>query len=134
MTSQPSALVSGHGTTTIADGVVAKISGLAAREVAGVYALGGGTRHPIGALRERLSGGRAGLPQGIGVVVGEQQAAVEVDIVAEYGIALPGLAAGVRGTVITSVERMTGLSVTSVDISVLDVHLPDDGDDDGTGR
>ncbi|MEP6814948.1 MAG: Asp23/Gls24 family envelope stress response protein, partial [Marmoricola sp.] len=37
-----SELVGNDGRTTIADTVVSKIAGIAAREVSGVYALGGG--------------------------------------------------------------------------------------------
>jgi hypothetical protein len=40
-----------HGKTTIADGVVSKVAGIAAREVAGVFALGGGGARALGALR-----------------------------------------------------------------------------------
>lgn len=127
-----SPLVSEHGTTTIADGVVAKIAGLAAREINGVHALGGGTSRAIGALRDRLPGGRASVSQGVSVVVNDTEAAVEVDIIAEYGVAIADLAAGIRRNVISSVERMTGMDVTTVDIDVLDIHLPQEDDDSGS--
>lgn len=115
-----------HGTTTIADGVVAKIAGIAAADVAGVHALGGGTARAIGALRDRIPGGTTNHSQGISVEVGEQEAAVDVELVAEYGVSVVDLADGVRRNVITSVERMTGLHVIEVNISVNDVHLPQD--------
>ena len=126
-----SALVSDHGVTTIADGVVAKIAGLAAREINGVHALGGGTSRAIGALRDRLPGGRASVTQGVSVVVTDTEAAVELDIIAEYGVAIADLAAGIRRNIISSVERMTGMDVTTVDIDVLDIHLPQEDDDSG---
>lgn len=115
-----------HGVTTIADGVVAKIAGIAAADVAGVHALGGGTARAIGALRDRIPGGTTNHAQGISVEVGEQEAAVDVELVAEYGVSVVDLADGVRRNVITSVERMTGLHVIEVNISVNDVHLPQD--------
>ncbi|MCC2314958.1 Asp23/Gls24 family envelope stress response protein [Cellulomonas xiejunii] len=114
------------GTTTIADGVVAKIAGIAASDVAGVYALGGGTARAFSAIRERIPGGTTNHAQGISVEVGEQEAAVDVDLVAEYGVSVVDLAEGVRRNIIASVERMTGLRVIEVNISVNDVHLPQD--------
>ncbi len=59
------------------------------------------------------------------VEVGEKQAAVDVDIVADYGVAITGLAEGIRRNVINSVERMTGLQVTEVNITVHDLYLDD---------
>ncbi|WP_299037830.1 Asp23/Gls24 family envelope stress response protein [uncultured Pseudokineococcus sp.] len=126
----PSVLVTDEGRTSIADGVVAKIAGLAAREVNGVHALGGGAARAIGTLRERIPGGRTNHSQGIAVEVGEREAAVDIALIAEYGVSIADLASGVRRNVITSVERMTGLSVTEVNIDVNDVHLPEDDEPD----
>ena len=122
----PSALQSSQGTTTIAQDVVQKIAGLAAREVSGVYALGGGAARTLGALRERIPGASQSIGQGVSVEVGERQAAVDLDIVTEYGVPIADVARSVRRNVITSVEGMTGLQVTEVNISVNDVHLPTD--------
>jgi uncharacterized alkaline shock family protein YloU len=119
-----------QGTTSIADTVVSKIAGIAARDIVGVHALGSGTSRAIGALRERIPGGRVNHSQGVSVEVGETQAAVDIDLIAEYGVAITELAAGVRRNVIGSVERMTGLEVVEVNISVADIHLPDDEDAD----
>src|SRR5690242_3082201 len=49
-----------RGKTTIADGVVAKIAGMAAREVPGSYSLGGVMARAFGAMRERVPGGGGG--------------------------------------------------------------------------
>jgi len=118
-----SALVTEQGKTTIADTVVAKIAGIAAREVSGVHALGGGAARAVGSLRERIPGGRTNHSQGVSVEVGERQAAVDVQLVAEYGVAITDLAEGIRRNVISAVERMTGLEVTEVNIEVQDVFL-----------
>ena len=58
----------------------------------------------------------------------ERQAAVDLDVVVEYGVSIPDLAQSIRRNVITSVERMTGLEVTEVNVSVDDIHLPEDDD------
>lgn len=125
-TTKTGTLVTEKGATSIADTVVAKIAGIAARDVSGVHDLGGSTARTVGAIRERIPGSRTNHGQGIAVEVGERQAAVDIDLVAEYGVAITDLAAGVRRNVISSVERMTGLEVTEVNIVVHDVHLEDE--------
>lgn len=120
-------LVSTQGKTTIASSVVQKIAGMAAREVSGVYKLGGGAARTFGAIRERIPGsGGPSASQGVAVEVGETQAAVDIDVVVEYGVAIADLATGIRRNVINSVQRMTGLQVVEVNVSVDDIHLPTD--------
>jgi uncharacterized alkaline shock family protein YloU len=120
----PSALQSPQGNTTIANGVVQKIAGLAAREVAGVHDLGGGTARALGSLRERIPGASQAAGQGVAVEVGETQAAIDLDLVTEYGVSIAEVAKAVRRNVIGTVEGMTGLEVTEVNVSVNDIHLP----------
>ncbi|GAA2363593.1 hypothetical protein GCM10010404_17090 [Nonomuraea africana] len=119
-----SSLITEQGRTTIADGVVAKIAGLAAREVSGVYNMGGGTARALGAVRGMVGADKS-VSQGVSVEVGERQAAVDLDLVVEYGAAIPDLAGAVRRNVISAIERMTGLEVTEVNVTVNDVHLPE---------
>nr|WP_267595968.1 Asp23/Gls24 family envelope stress response protein [Carbonactinospora thermoautotrophica] len=127
------ALATKHGRTTIADTVVAKIVGMAAREVNGVYSMGSGAARAFGTLRGRVPGMAANVTQGVSVDVGERQAAADINLVVEYGVSIPDLAASVRRNVITAVERMSGLEVTEVNINVDDVHLPSD-EQEGQGR
>ncbi|KIQ16841.1 Asp23/Gls24 family envelope stress response protein [Rhodococcus sp. MEB064] len=122
------ALVASDGRTTIADVVVSKIAGIATREVQGVHDVGGGATRAIGALRERIPGARVNHSQGVSVEVGESQAAVDIDIVADYGVSIADLATGIRRNVIDAVERMTGLQVTEVNITVHDVYLFEEED------
>ncbi|GAB2685629.1 Asp23/Gls24 family envelope stress response protein [Nocardia thraciensis] len=126
---RPGALVTDQGTTTIADAVVQKIAGLAAREVRGVHELGGGAARAFGALRDRIPGASASVGQGVSVEVGERQAAVDLDIVVEYGVAIADLARAVRRNVITAIEQMTGLEVVEVNINVNDVYIEGEDDD-----
>lgn len=115
------------GKTSIASSVVQKIAATATREMSGVYAMGGGVSRAFGALRERIPGG-GGTTQtsGVQVEVGEKQAAVDLDLIVEYGVSIVDLSRAVRRNVITAVERMCGLDVIEVNISVNDIHLPDD--------
>ena len=122
-----------HGSTTIADLVVAKIVALATREVDGVYAMGAGTARMMGAVRQRVPGVRASDTQGVAVEVGARQAAADIDLVVEYGVSIPDLASAVRGNVINSVERICGLEVTEVNVGIDDIHLPGEQATDASG-
>ncbi|MEV0041440.1 Asp23/Gls24 family envelope stress response protein [Streptomyces sp. NPDC050804] len=119
-----------RGRTTIADGVVEKIAGLAARDVLGVYALGSGMSRTFGAVRERVPGTTRSVSRGVKAEVGEVQTALDLEIVVDYGVSITQVAAAVRENVIAAVERMTGLEVVEVNIAVSDVKLPDEEDDE----
>ena len=115
------------GKTVINDAVVAKVAGIAAREVPGVHALGGGAARALGALRDAMNA--TDLGQGISVEVGEKQVAADVTIVAEYPVALQKVASDVRAAIVQAIERIVGLEVTEVNVTVNDVHVPGDEDE-----
>lgn len=115
-----------RGRTSIADVVVVKIAGRGAREIPGVYDMGGGLSRTIGAVRDRVPGGRPNVGRGVKVEVGERQTAIDLDLVVEYGVPITDVARDVRENVISAVERVTGLEVVEVNVTVDDVHLPDD--------
>lgn len=123
-----------RGQTIIADVVVAKIAGIAARQVPGVYDLGQSAARMVGAIRDRIPGTGTDIQQGVSVEVGETEAAVDAVIVAEYGVAIHQLAAAIRKSVINAVEGMTGLTVTEVNINVVDIHVPTFDDQDEEPR
>ncbi|MER7897927.1 Asp23/Gls24 family envelope stress response protein [Streptomyces sp. NPDC096046] len=123
-----------RGRTTIADGVVEKIAGMAARDVDGVHAMGSGLSRTFGAVRDRVPGGQKSVTRGVKAEVGEVQAALDLEIVVEYGVSIADLARDVRENVITAVERMTGLEVVEVNIAVSDVKLPDEEEEEPERR
>jgi uncharacterized alkaline shock family protein YloU len=123
-----------RGRTTIADGVVEKIAGLAARDVDGVHAMGSGLSRTFGAVRDRVPGGTKSVSRGVKAEVGEVQAALDLEIVVEYGVSIADVARDVRENVITAVERMTGLEVVEVNIAVSDVKLPDEEEEEPERR
>jgi uncharacterized alkaline shock family protein YloU len=118
-------LTTEYGTTVIADGVVAKIAGLATREIPGVYDMGKGMGRTFGALRSRVPGGsgQTSATQGVSVEVGERQAAIDLDVVTHYGQSIVEVTEAIRLNVIDRVEGMTGLEVTEVNIAVDDLHI-----------
>jgi len=129
VTPEGAAVQAREGRTTISDAVVQKIAGIAAREVNGVHNLGTGTARMFGAIRERVPGSSGpAVTQGVAVEVGTRQAAIDLDIVVDYGVSIPDLARAVRRNVIAAIERMTGLEVVEVNIVVDDIHLHGNGD------
>jgi uncharacterized alkaline shock family protein YloU len=123
-------LANDDGQITVAEGVVQKIAGKACREIAGVHAMGVSGARAFGALRERIPGSSGpNVSQGVGVEVGETEAAIDLDIVVDYGVAIAELGRSIQRNVKQSVERMTGLRVVEVNVAVDDVYLPTDDDD-----
>jgi uncharacterized alkaline shock family protein YloU len=125
------------GKITVAQGVVQKIAGIACREISGVHAMGVSTSRAFGAVRERIPGSSGpNVAQGVGVEVGETQAAIDLDIVVEYGVSIADLGRSIQRNVKQAVERMTGLDVVEVNINVDDLWMPgtDDDQDDTPSR
>jgi uncharacterized alkaline shock family protein YloU len=117
-----------RGDTSIAETVVQKLAGIAAREVPGVYAMGSAARRAFSSITQRIPGGQTDVSGGVAVEKGERQAAIDVSIIVEYGASIVDVSNGIRNNIIGSVERTTGLEVLEVNVNVSDVHLPEDDD------
>ena len=98
----------------IANDVVAVIAGVAVSEVPGVSEMAGGF---AGGITEVLSG-KKNLAKGIKVEVGEKDAKIDVNIIVEYGVRIPDVAFEIQNRVKKSVENMTGLKVSEVNVHV----------------
>ena len=118
-----------HGITTLEDVVVAKIAGMAAREVPGVHDMGGAARRAFSAVTERIPNSQTNVTGGIAVEKGETQTAIDVTVVVEYGASIVEVGEGIRRNIIDQVEGTTGLEVLEVNVKVVDVHLPDQDDE-----
>ncbi len=127
-----SALASDGGKITVNDSVVTKVAGLATREVSGVHAMGAGAARAFGAIKQRIPGSSSTntISQGVSVEVGETEAAVDLDIVIEYGVSVAELGRSIQRNVKQSVEQITGLKVVEVNVNVDDVYIGDDGSED----
>ena len=126
-----SALASSDGRISVAESVVTKIAGLATREVNGVHEMGSGAGRAFGALKERIPGSTGpNVSQGVSAEVGETQVALDLDVVIEYGVSIADLGRSIQRNVKQAVERMTGLEVTEVNVSVGDVFLGDPSEQD----
>lgn len=122
----------GRGATTVADGVVAKIAGIAIQEIDGVHALGGGAARALGSLRDKV--GQKDLTQGVHVEVGQTQVAVDITLVVEYPHPLQQVADNAREAVYMAIENLVGMEVTEVNITITDIHVPSDDEDADAGR
>ena len=121
---QQSPLQTERGSTTIQEGVVSKVAGLAAQEIDGVRMGGGGSQAAAGFLGGITGGGGSGATRGVGVEVGQEEAAVDLTLTAEYGKSIPQLSEAVRRNVINRIENLVGLRVTEVNILVSNVFFP----------
>lgn len=131
--SSPARLQNDQGKISVAQNVVQKIAGMACREISGVHRMGTSSGRAFGALRERIPGSSGpNVAQGVGVEVGETQAAIDLDIVVEYGVSIADLGKSIQRNVKQSVERMTGLEVVEVNVNVDDVYLPADDEQQDT--
>jgi uncharacterized alkaline shock family protein YloU len=130
----PGGLQTSRGSTTVGEGVVLKVAGIAASEVAGVYALGGTAARAMGSLTSRV-GLTDERTQGVSVEVGETEAAVDLTVVVEYGESIPKVAHAIRENIVRRIEGITGLKTTEVNITVNDLHFAgDDQEDDRPAR
>jgi uncharacterized alkaline shock family protein YloU len=121
---QESPLKTERGNTTVQDGVVSKVAGIAAQEVEGIR-MGGSTSQTVGSIMSAVPGvGGGSQSQGVSVEVGEVEAAVDLTVTVEYGRTIHQLAEAVRSNVIRRVENLVGLRVTEVNIAVSDIFFP----------
>jgi uncharacterized alkaline shock family protein YloU len=106
------------GRTKVADEVVAIIAGLAATDVDGVVGMSGGI---VSGIAERL--GRKDFTRGVKVEVGEEQVAVDLDLITLFGMSIPTIAQKVKENVKTRIESMTGLDVVEVNVNIQGVQM-----------
>lgn len=116
------AAVPGGGRTVISETAVAKVAGIAARAVPGVYSLGTGSSRALGAIRDAV--GSSDHAAGVHAEVGETQVAVDLNLVAVYGTPLHSLANQVRSAVYSAVEELVGLQVIEVNVEINDIYVP----------
>lgn len=109
----------GFGSVHIHNGVIAVIAHRAAGNVPGVVSL-------VGSIVDGLAGmvGRKSNDRGVRVEIVQNSIALELNLVVEYGVTIPDVAAHVQTEVRNAVERMTGKPVKSVDVVVQSIQLP----------
>lgn len=107
------------GMVTLDQDVVATIAGLAAREVDGIHALG----------KSRLISFGDDPTRGVDAEVGKFQAAIDLDVVIEYGCDMDKMANELRTRIVQEVGLMAKREVVEVNINVVDIKLPEPATD-----
>ncbi len=106
------------GEVQIADDVVATIAALASTEVEGVSSMYGNiTKEIAGKL------GIKNLSKGVNVLVEDGQVYIELAVTVHYGCAVKEVAKNIQQRVKNTVENMTGLNVSKVDVKIAGVNI-----------
>ena len=106
------------GSVRIADEVVAVIAGLAATEVDGISAMAGNITNE---LMSRV--GVKNLAKGVRVEIIGQNVRVAISLIIDYGVNIPTTCGKVQEKVKSTIENMTGLNVTDVNIRIASVDM-----------
>lgn len=106
------------GTVKIADDVVAVIAGLAATEVEGVVSMAGNISNE---LMSKM--GVKNLAKGVKVEVFNKNVKVDLALVVAYGYNIPAVSQKVQEKVKSTIENMTGLEVTDVNVRIAGVNM-----------
>lgn len=108
-----------ESTVKISDDVIAIIAGVAATEIEGVVGMSGGI---TGGITDML--GMKNLSKGVRVEVNENEAIIDLNIIVEYGAKISELGNKVQKNVKNTVETMTGLVVTVVNVNIQGINIP----------
>ena len=106
------------GAIQIADDVVAMIASLATTEVEGVNAMAGTITNE---LMSKV--GVKGLTKGVKVEVNGKNVKADITLIVKYGYSIPAISQKVQDKVKSTIESMTGLNVTDVNIRVAGVGM-----------
>jgi len=105
------------GTIKIHNNVIRSVASTAATDVGGVYKMGDRIgKNIFDALFRKQS------THGVKVLSEDGEVTIKLSIIVEYGVDIPTVADHVQKNVKAAVEKMAGLSVAAVDVSIEGVH------------
>lgn len=108
------------GIVKISDEVVSVITAIAAEEIHGVMEFQHGVSNNITQIfKGKKSSGKA-----VKVTLEDDRATIDLDLSVEYGINILDVVAQVQENVKKTVEAMTGLVVSSVNVFVQNIYMP----------
>ncbi|MBO4987744.1 MAG: Asp23/Gls24 family envelope stress response protein [Lachnospiraceae bacterium] len=106
------------GSVQVADDVIAVIAGLAATEVDGVSAMAGNITNEL-----MTKVGVKNLTKGVKVDIIGQDVTIDLSLMLDYGYNIPTTCGKVQEKVKSTVENMTGLNVTDVNVRIASVDM-----------
>ncbi len=106
------------GNVKISEEVVSTIAGLAASEVKGVSSMSAGL---TGGIYDLI--GKKNPSKGVKIEMKEEGVFLDLYLVVEYGAKIPDVALEVQQAVKNSVETMTGLTASKIDIHIQGVKM-----------
>ena len=108
------------GIVKISDEVVSVITAIAAEEIHGVMEFQHGVSNNI----TQIFKGKKSNCKAVKVTLEDDRATIDLDLSVEYGINILDVVAQVQENVKKTVEAMTGLVVSSVNVFVQNIYMP----------
>lgn len=105
---------------SVSDEVIAISAGIAATEVEGVAGMSSGI---AGGIVEAL--GQVNLAKGVRVTTNDNKRDVDLYVILRYGYRVPDVAWNIQEKVKDSIESLTGITVSSVNIHVQGIEFTD---------
>ncbi len=110
-----------NGDIRISDEVIATIASVATKEIEGISGLSLSIANEIASKFVKKNANRA-----IKVTVNEEEVIIDVSLLVKYGIRIPDVSWEVQENVKKSVESMTGLNVSKVNVIVAGVDFEEE--------
>jgi len=117
-----------EGNVSISDDVIATIASIATKTVEGVFEMAGSI---TGGFVELF--GKKSPTKGVKVAIANDEVKIDIFVVVKFGIKIPDIAEEIQDIVKSEVEAMTGLTVSSVNVSVEGIRISSkigNGEDD----
>ncbi|MEZ4357322.1 MAG: Asp23/Gls24 family envelope stress response protein [Eubacteriales bacterium] len=107
------------GSIVFSEEVLANLAGLAAMECYGI--VGMASKTAMDGIVQLFKG--ENLSKGVKVSVDGNNLSIHLYIAVKYGVSMPAVAENVVDTVKYKVEKLTGLSVANLDVTISDIRL-----------
>ena len=114
------------GELTFDDKVIQKIVGISLETIPGLLTINGGF---FSNLADKIVNNND-VTSGIDVEVGKKEVAVDLDIVAEYGVDISKIYEDIKRVIEKEVKHMTSLEVIEVNVNVVDIKTKEQYEED----